>query len=138
MPSRASPTPTAATVVVVDDHAGVRQATTRLLEDAGITVLATADTVARGLSEVLRVRPHVAVVDNRLPDGQGVDLCRAIRSAAPGVVVVVHSNGPGGDSARDAGAAEFVVKSAFGEALVEAVLRQAPTGRQAAPPAAAE
>ncbi|WP_193315270.1 response regulator transcription factor [Nostocoides sp. F2B08] len=116
------------TVVVVDDHPALLAAVVDLLAVQGITVLATASTVRGGYHAIMSHHPDVAVVNNRLPDGFGLDLCQMIRRAALDVALVVHTaeDGEGEDRARAAGADEFVLKVADGHELLDAIRRHAP------------
>ncbi|MBD3781784.1 MAG: response regulator transcription factor [Micrococcales bacterium] len=116
-------------VVVVDDHPDVLRAVVELLATSGMVVEATVSTVAEGYSAVLRTRPDVAVVNRSLPNGEGLELCRRLHADAPEVVLVVHSAERGEDRvtrAREAGAAEYVVKTASGRNLVAAIRRHSP------------
>ena len=69
-------------VFLVDDHEVVRRGVAEVLEDdPGITVAGEAGSVAEALARVPAVRPDVVVVDMRLPDGDGAELCRGLRAA---------------------------------------------------------
>ena len=73
-------------VFLVDDHEVVRQGVRSLIDASGdLEVVGEADSVETGLSRVLAVQPDVAILDVRLPDGNGVELCREIRSRMPEV-----------------------------------------------------
>lgn len=112
------------TVVLVEDHAVLREQLTLLLADSGIDVLATAATVQAGYETVLARRPDVAVLDNQLPDGLGVDLCRRLTAQAPGIAVVMHSGAMTSADrleAFEAGAAAVIPKSIRVDALVQAI-----------------
>ena len=71
-------------VFLLDDHEIVRRGIADLLEaEPSITVVGEAGTAAEALRWIPAVRPDVAVLDARLPDGNGIDVCRDIRSAMP-------------------------------------------------------
>jgi DNA-binding NarL/FixJ family response regulator len=120
------------TVVLVEDHAVVREQLTWLLADAGIDVLATAATVQAGYEAVLACLPDVAVLDNQLPDGLGVDLCRRLTARVPGIAVVMHSGAMTSEDrleALEAGAAAVIPKSIRVDALVQAIKVHAAASR---------
>ncbi|MFN0284467.1 MAG: response regulator [Kineosporiaceae bacterium] len=112
------------TVVVVEDHAGVREQLVALMQDEGIDVLAAVTTVHAGYEAVAANHPDVAVLDNRLPDGLGIDLCRTLTAELPGVRVVLHAGAMTADEERAAvaaGAAAVVQKSVRADTLIHAV-----------------
>ncbi len=80
-----------ATIVLVEDHDQLRTLLVRVLSGAGHRVVAAVDTAREGEQEVLAHRPDVAVIDNQLPDGLGVDLCRRLAQAAPDVFLLLHT-----------------------------------------------
>lgn len=101
------------------------------LADAGLTVVAAVGTAAAGRAAVLDLRPDVAVVDSRLADGRGVELCRAVRGALPQVVLLLHARLLSPAEEREAlavGVRAVVPKSIRGSQLVSVVLS---CGRQA-------
>lgn len=112
-------------IFLVDDHEVVRRGVAEVLEDdAGLTVAGEAGTVAEALARVPAVRPDVAVVDMRLPDGDGADLCRALRRRLPGLRVLVltsYSDQEALEAAQRAGAAGFLLKQVRGPVLIAAV-----------------
>jgi len=72
------------TVFLVDDHELVRRGIAGLLDaESDIQVVGEASTAAQARSRILATRPDVALLDVRLPDGSGIDVCRDIRSASP-------------------------------------------------------
>ena len=119
----------AVTVLLVDDHEVVRQGVRSLLEAAGdLDVVGEADSVQTGLARILAVRPQVAVLDVRLPDGNGVELCREIRSRMPEVACLMltsYSDDEALFEAIIAGAAGYVLKQVRGSELIDAVRRVA-------------
>jgi len=112
-------------VFLIDDHEVVRRGVAEVLEDdPGITVAGEAGTVAEALVRVPAVRPDVAVVDMRLPDGSGDALCRELRDRVPELhclVLTSYADQEGRDAALRAGAAGFLLKQVRGSALVTAV-----------------
>jgi two-component system response regulator DevR len=119
-------------VFLVDDHEVVRRGVAEVLEDdPGITVAGEAGSVAEALARVPAVRPDVVVLDMRLPDGDGADLCRGLRNQVPGLhclVLTSYSEQDARDAAVRAGASGFLLKQVRGPALVSAV-RAVASGR---------
>jgi DNA-binding response OmpR family regulator len=76
---------------VVDANLAVRQWLTTKLDGLGIDVCASSQTVVDGVAAILTHHPDLVVVDNRLPDGRGVDLCRQIADSHPEVVLILHT-----------------------------------------------
>ena len=77
-------------VFLLDDHEVVRRGVTDVLEsDSGITVIGEAKNAAEALARVPALRPDVAVLDVRLPDGDGVTVCRELRSRMPELKVIM-------------------------------------------------
>src|SRR5919205_3231164 len=77
-------------VFLLDDHEVVRRGVKDLLEaEPDITVVGEASTAREALARIPAVRPDVAVLDVRLPDGDGVSVCREIRSALPDVACLM-------------------------------------------------
>ena len=112
-------------VFLVDDHEVVRRGVAEVLEDdPGITVVGEAGSVAEAVARVPAVRPDVAVVDMRLPDGNGADVCRRLRERVPGLrclVLTSYSDDDALTAAVRAGASGFLLKQVRGPALVQAV-----------------
>jgi DNA-binding NarL/FixJ family response regulator len=112
-------------VFLVDDHEVVRRGVAEVLEDdPGMTVAGEAGSCAEALARVPAVRPDVVVIDMRLPDGDGAELCRGLRDRVPGLrclVLTSYSEQDALDAARRAGAAGFLLKQVRGPALVSAV-----------------
>ncbi len=117
--------PPAVRVFLVDDHEVVRRGVAEVLEDdPGITVAGEAGAVDEALARVPAVRPDVVLIDMRLPDGNGADLCRELRSRVDGICCLVltsYSEQEALDAAVRAGAAGFLLKQVRGPALVSAV-----------------
>jgi len=116
-------------VYLLDDHELVRQGIRRVLESSGeIEVVGEGDTIAIGTSQMRSLRPDVAVLDVRLPDGSGIEACRAIRSTDPNVKALILTSYDDDDAllaAIMAGAGGYVLKEIRGTDLVDAVRRVA-------------
>jgi DNA-binding NarL/FixJ family response regulator len=112
-------------VFLLDDHEIVRRGVKDLLEaDPGIVVVGEAGTAAGALARIPALRPDVAVLDVRLPDGDGVTVCREIRSKMPSVACLMLTSFSDDEALFDAimaGAAGYVLKQIRGTDLVGAV-----------------
>ena len=119
-------------VFLVDDHEVVRRGVADLLEeDEELTVIGQAASVAEALARVPALCPDVAVLDVRLPDGNGVELCRELRSRLPRLNCLMLTSYTDEQAMMDAilaGAGGYVIKDIRGMELVSAV-RQVGTGR---------
>jgi two-component system, NarL family, response regulator DevR len=117
--------PTEVRVFLVDDHEVVRRGVAELLEeDPTIRVVGEAGSVAEALARVPAVRPDVTVVDMRLPDGDGAQVCRLLRERVPDqrcLVLTSYSDDDAVAAAVAAGAAGYLLKQVRGSALVSAV-----------------
>jgi len=77
-------------VFLVDDHAVVRAGLRSLMESAeDMVVVGEAGTAAEAVREITITRPDVALLDGRLPDGSGVDVCRHVRATSPGTACLM-------------------------------------------------
>ena len=112
-------------IVVVDDNTAVRQSIRGLLEnEEDFEFVGEAATVGDAQLLVEHVRPDVGVLDVRLPDGDGVDLCRTIRSHYPGtacVMLTAYSDDEALIAALLAGAAGYFLKQIRGGDLVSCI-----------------
>ena len=112
-------------VFLLDDHELVRRGVRELLEaDGDIEVVGEASTAAEALARVPAVRPQVAVLDVRLPDGDGVTVCRELRSQLPELACLMLTSFSDDDAllgAVMAGASGYVLKDIRGGDLVGAV-----------------
>ncbi|MFI5957323.1 response regulator transcription factor, partial [Cryptosporangium sp. NPDC051539] len=71
-------------VFLLDDHEVVRRGLTALLESSGdIEVIGESGSAPEAARRIPALRPDIAVLDARLPDGNGIDVCRDVRSADP-------------------------------------------------------
>lgn len=118
-------------VFVVDDHEIVRRGVAQLIDaEHDLEVVGEAGSVHEATRRIDATRPDVVVLDVRLPDGSGIDLCRDIRSAHPAVkclILTAYDDDEALRSAVLAGASGYVIKSVRGSSIVEAV-RQAASG----------
>jgi DNA-binding NarL/FixJ family response regulator len=128
------------TVFLLDDHEIVRRGVKDMLEAEGdIKVIGEAGTASSALARIPALRPEVAVLDVRLPDGDGVTVCREIRSRMPEVACLMLTSFGDEDALLDAimaGAAGYVLKQIRGSDLVGAV-RTVATGQSMLDPRAA-
>jgi DNA-binding NarL/FixJ family response regulator len=112
-------------VFLLDDHEVVRRGIADLLDaEPDISVVGDADTVAHALVRGPALRPHVAVLDVRLPDGDGISVCRELRSQMPELACLMLTSFDDEDALLDAimaGAAGYVLKQIRGSDLVSAV-----------------
>ncbi|MFD8703431.1 response regulator [Kitasatospora sp. NPDC059648] len=118
-------TPQPVRVFLLDDHEVVRRGVRDLLEaEEDIEVIGEAATCAQALARVPALRPDVAVLDVRLPDGDGVSVCRDLRDRMPDLVCLMLTSFDDDDALLDAimaGAAGYVLKQVKGVELVSAV-----------------
>ncbi len=116
-------------VFLLDDHEVVRRGVRDLLEAEGdISVVGEAGTAAEAVGRILAIAPDVVVLDVQLPDGNGVEVCRDVRSARPDLACIMLTSFPDDEAmfaAIMAGAAGFVLKQIKGVDLVDAVRRVA-------------
>jgi two-component system, NarL family, response regulator DevR len=112
-------------VFLVDDHEVVRRGVAEVLEDdVGITVVGEAGSVAEALARVPAVRPDVVVIDMRLPDGDGAELCARLRAREASLrclVLTSYSDDAAVAAAVRSGASGYLLKQVRGSALVSAV-----------------
>lgn len=111
-------------VFLLEDHEIVRRGVRDLLEDSGIEVVGESGVAAGTADRIVALRPDVAVLDNRLPDGSGIEVCRDVRSADPDIPCLVLTSYDDDEalfSAIAAGAAGYVLKQVRGNDLVHAI-----------------
>ncbi|WP_189274770.1 response regulator [Kitasatospora griseola] len=113
------------TVFLLDDHEVVRRGVRDLLEaEPDIEVVGEAGSCARALARIPALRPTVALLDVRLPDGDGVTVCRELRDRLPELTCLMLTSFDDDDALLDAimaGAAGYVLKQVKGADLVSAV-----------------
>ena len=116
---------------LLDDHEVVRRGVRELLEGESrgeIAVVGEAGTAEEALRRLPAVRPDVAILDVRLPDGNGVEVCREIRSRHPEIQCLMLTSFADDEALFDAimaGAAGYVLKQVRGSDLVDSVRRVA-------------
>jgi two-component system response regulator DevR len=127
------------TVFLLDDHEVVRRGVRELLSvEDDIEVIGEAGTAAEALARIPAARPDVAVLDVRLPDGSGVEVCREIRSRDAGVKCLMLTSFADDEALFDAimaGASGYVLKAIRGHELLAAV-RDVAAGRSLLDPVA--
>jgi len=125
-------------VYLLDDHELIRRGIKDLLEESGeITVVGESGLAEEAKQQIPPLRPDVAILDGRLPDGSGIDVCREVRSQEPGIAALILTSYDDDDalfSAIMAGAAGYVLKQVRSNDLVETV-RQVAAGRSMLDPA---
>ncbi|WP_433136115.1 response regulator transcription factor [Actinomadura nitritigenes] len=112
-------------VFLLDDHEVVRRGVAALLSaEHDIEIVGEAATAEHALARIPAARPDVAVLDVRLPDGDGVEVCREIRSQMPELACLMLTSFDDEDALFEAvmaGAAGYVLKQIHGSDLVGAV-----------------
>jgi two-component system, NarL family, response regulator DevR len=128
-------------VFLMDDHEIVRRGVADVLEsDPGVTVIGEAKNASEALARVPALRPDVAILDVRLPDGDGVSVCRELRSKLPDLKVIMltsYSDDEALFEAIMAGASGYLLKQILGQDLVSAVRTVAAGGSLLDPTATA-
>ncbi len=113
------------TVYLVDDHEVVRRGLIDLLSsDPGLEVVGEAGSVAEALAQVPTLRPDVAVLDVRLPDGNGIELCRELLSRTENLRCLMLTSFSSDEAMLDAimaGASGYVIKDIKGMELAQAI-----------------
>jgi len=116
-------------VYLLDDHEIVRRGIRDLLEQEGdIEVVGESGSAVEATRRIPALRPHVAVLDGRLPDGSGIDVCREVRSVDPEIRALILTSYDDDEAlfaAIMAGAAGYVLKQIRGNDLVDTVRRVA-------------
>jgi len=119
-------------VFLLDDHELVRRGLADLLGvEADLEVVGEASSVAEAMARIPATQPDVAVLDVRLPDGSGVEVCRDIRSQLPDVKCLMLTSFSDDEALFDAimaGASGYVLKEIRGNDLVDAI-RQVAAGK---------
>jgi two-component system, NarL family, response regulator DevR len=130
--------PSGIRVFLLDDHEVVRRGLRALLESAGdIVVVGESGSAAEASSRIPALHADVAVLDARLPDGSGIEVCRAVRAVDPKVRALILTSYDDDEAlfaAIMAGASGYVLKEIAGQDLVGAV-RQVAAGNSLIDPA---
>ncbi len=125
-------------VFLADDHEVVRRGLSELLgAQPDIEIVGEAGTAAQARSRIAATRPDVAVLDVRLPDGSGIDVCRAIQSTQPEtrcLILTAYDDDQALYAAVIAGAAGYVLKDVRGTHLIDSI-RAVANGRSLLDPA---
>ena len=116
-------------IYLLDDHEVVRRGLRELLEsEPDFEVVGESGSAAEATRRIPALRPDVAILDGRLPDGSGIDVCRDIRSQDPDIAALILTSYDDDDAlfaAIMAGAAGYVLKQVRGNDLVDMVRRVA-------------
>ncbi|WP_329008053.1 response regulator transcription factor [Micromonospora rifamycinica] len=116
-------------VFLLDDHEVVRRGLADLLQSSGdIEVVGESGSAQEASRRIPALRPDVAILDARLPDGNGIDVCRDVRavdSSIKGLILTSYEDDEALFAAIMAGAAGYVLKQIRGTDLVDAVRRVA-------------
>lgn len=116
-------------VFLVDDHEVVRRGLKDLLDaEDDLTVVGDASTAGMALAGIAQTSPDVAVLDVRLPDGNGVEVCREVRARDPRIACLMLTSFSDDEALFDAimaGAAGYLLKDIRGNDLIDAVRRVA-------------
>lgn len=127
--------PRAPRVVIIDDHAWFRSVASQLLQARGFEVVGEADGATDGMALVERVAPDAILLDVGLQDADGIDMCRALTEAHPGLAVLLVSADDlrhREDQIRECGARAFLRKSRLASADLVGLLRGGRRQRPAA------
>jgi len=112
--------------LICDDHEVVREGLLGLISrQAGMSVVGEAGTVAESIEAAARAKPDVVIMDVRLPDGSGVEACRAIREARPETRVIMLTSYADDEAlfaSIIAGASGYLLKQTRGQAVVDAII----------------
>jgi two-component system response regulator DevR len=116
-------------IFLLDDHEVVRGGLRALLEREGdIEVVGESGSAQEAARRIPALRPDVAILDQRLPDGTGIDVCRDVRSHDPSIKVLILTSFDDEEAlfgAIMAGAAGYLLKQVRGPQLLDAVRRVA-------------
>lgn len=124
-----TPTPVESiTVFILDDHELVRRGLKELLEGEGFTVIGSTGSALEATRRIPALHPDVSVLDARLPDGTGIEVCRDVRSVDPSLQCLILTSYDDEQALRGAvlaGAAGYVLKEIDGTDLLSSLRRTA-------------
>ena len=116
-------------VFLLDDHEVVRRGLKDLIDaEDDLDVVGEAGTAGMGLANIAKTDPDVAVLDVRLPDGNGVEVCREVRARNPKIACLMLTSFSDDEALFDAimaGAAGYLLKDVRGNDLLDAIRRVA-------------
>ncbi|WP_104164389.1 response regulator transcription factor [Arthrobacter sp. SX1312] len=116
------------TVFLLDDHELVRRGSRELLETQGCAIVGETGSAEDATRRIPALAPDVSILDVRLPDGTGIEVCRNVRSIDPSLSCVILTSYDDRQAVRGAvlaGAAGYILKEILGSDLVGKVLRAA-------------
>jgi DNA-binding NarL/FixJ family response regulator len=120
--------PRGTTVFILDDHELVRRGLRDLLEGEGFSVLGESGSAEESARRIPALSPDVSILDARLPDGTGIEVCRTVRSVDPALQCIILTSYDDEQALRGAvlaGAAGYILKEVLGTDLVDKVRRAA-------------
>lgn len=115
-------------VFILDDHELVRQGLKDLLEGEGFVVVGESGSAAEATRRIPALRPDVAILDGRLPDGTGIEVCRDVRSLDPRLRCLILTSYDDEQALRGAvlaGASGYVLKQIRNDDLLAGIRRAA-------------
>ena len=116
-------------VFILDDHELVRRGLREILTDAGqIEIVGESGLAREAARRIPALRPDVALLDARLPDGSGIEVCREVRARDPSIRAIIltsYDDPEALSAAAQAGASGYILKQIHGPDLAEAVRRVA-------------
>ena len=118
-------------VFILNDHELVRQGLRELLEEEGLAVAGESGSAAEATRLIALLKPDIAVLDDRLPDGTGIEVCRNLRSTAPHVKCLILTGRDNHHAVRAAvlaGAAGYLLKQIGDNNVLVTGIRNAATG----------
>lgn len=121
---------------ILDDHELVRQGLKDLLENEGFTVVGESGSAAEATRRIPALHPDIAILDGRLPDGTGIEVCRDVRSLDPRLRCLILTSYDDEQALRGAvlaGAAGYILKEIRSDALLDGI-RRATKGESLFPP----